>query len=370
MSLNGAKILIVSPQRWGSMRISKHHYAIELAKRGADVHYLSGFCEVEEYYEEEGVQIYSFQYPPFYRAKFHFYPVYEFLLKRLSKLSSLRGRSWDLVLNFDLNGEFPLRIWTSKKKVFFPADIPHSRLVKQALSTADFVVSVAGGILNELEQFEGEKLNIGHGVPGEFKSLQGRLIKPRMSISKVGYSGNLTRNDIDFNIFLSIVDENPNVEFHLWGGTNAKDSNLGGEALELVSGRLKNLLGRSNVRVHGAVNAVELQKGFKEMDAFLICYDPILDQSRSLNYHKILEYLSTGMVIVSNRVHEYEDSGLFAMSSSYANNADLPAIFAEVCANPEFWNSNELMEKRLAVAKNSLYEFKVVELLNFIGMRS
>lgn len=370
MNLNGFKILIVSPQRWGAMRISKHHYAIELAKLGADVHYLSGFCDVEECYTEDGVQIYSFQYPLFYRTKFHFYAVYEFLLRRLSKLSPLSGRSWDLVLNFDLAGEFPLRIWNSKKKVFFPVDIPHSRLVKYSLITADFVVSIATGILMELDQFEGRKLNIGHGVPGEFKIFLDRPVQPKRSISKVGYSGNLTRNDIDFDVFVRIVDENPNVEFHLWGATKPKDSNLGGGALDQISERLENLLGRSNVLVHGVVNAVELQKGFREMDAFLICYDPILDQSKSLNYHKILEYLSTGMVIVSNRVHEYEDSELFAMSSSYTNNADLPAIFAEVCANPEYWNSGEIMEKRLALVRNSLYESRVLELLSFLGMRA
>ena len=34
-------ILILSPQAWGNMLLAKHHYAIELAKRGNDVYFLN-----------------------------------------------------------------------------------------------------------------------------------------------------------------------------------------------------------------------------------------------------------------------------------------------------------------------------------------
>jgi len=31
------KVLLISPQHWGTMRVTKHHYAIELAKLGHEV---------------------------------------------------------------------------------------------------------------------------------------------------------------------------------------------------------------------------------------------------------------------------------------------------------------------------------------------
>ena len=40
-SLRNKTILIISPQAWGKMFLSKHHYAIELAKRGNAVYFLN-----------------------------------------------------------------------------------------------------------------------------------------------------------------------------------------------------------------------------------------------------------------------------------------------------------------------------------------
>ena len=41
MQLTNKKILIISPQFWGKMLISKHHYAVELANRGNEVFFLN-----------------------------------------------------------------------------------------------------------------------------------------------------------------------------------------------------------------------------------------------------------------------------------------------------------------------------------------
>ncbi len=41
MILDNKVILIISPQAWGKMFLSKHHYAIELAKLGNEVYFLN-----------------------------------------------------------------------------------------------------------------------------------------------------------------------------------------------------------------------------------------------------------------------------------------------------------------------------------------
>src|SRR5450755_3125876 len=41
MPLKNKTILIISPQAWGQMYISKHHYAITLAKLGNTVYFLN-----------------------------------------------------------------------------------------------------------------------------------------------------------------------------------------------------------------------------------------------------------------------------------------------------------------------------------------
>src|SRR5215475_10747584 len=40
-SLNNKTILILSPQSWGKMMLSKHHYAIALARKGNKVFFLN-----------------------------------------------------------------------------------------------------------------------------------------------------------------------------------------------------------------------------------------------------------------------------------------------------------------------------------------
>ncbi len=370
MNLNGVKILIISPQAWGAMKISKHHYAIEFSKLGADVHFLTGFSQVKECYKKNGVSIYTFKRPFFYLLKFHMYVIYEALLILLPKLANLKRQEWDLVLNFDLAGEFPMKFWKAKKKVFFPVDFPPSELVQKSHNSTDFVVSIAGGILKKFDHLQITKLNIGHGVSSDFEPLLNRPPHYSKNITQVGYAGNLTREDIDFKALSRIVSENKHIQFHLWGAINCAESNLGGGQSKKENERLKNLLNCSNVVIHGTVCAEKLHKGFEEMDAFLICYDPNLDQSKSLNYHKILEYLSTGKVVVSNRVHEYEDSGLLVMSSSYLNNDDLPAKFTEVCAKADHWNSIEMQARRIKVAKAALYKNKVIQLWQFIEMKA
>ena len=36
----GCRILLISPQRWDGFQVSKHHYAIELAKLGNEVYFV------------------------------------------------------------------------------------------------------------------------------------------------------------------------------------------------------------------------------------------------------------------------------------------------------------------------------------------
>jgi hypothetical protein len=39
--LKNKTILVISPNNWGTMHISKHHYAIELARLGNSVYFLN-----------------------------------------------------------------------------------------------------------------------------------------------------------------------------------------------------------------------------------------------------------------------------------------------------------------------------------------
>ena len=93
------------------------------------------------------------------------------------------------------------------------------------------------------------------------------------------------------------------------------------------------------------------------MDILIICYDIDKDQSRGTNYHKVMEYLSTGKVIVSNNITTYvNEPDLVHMAGERRNNFELPAIFKETVLNLAFYNRPDMIEKRKQFARKNTYE--------------
>ena len=108
---------------------------------------------------------------------------------------------------------------------------------------------------------------------------------------------------------------------------------------------------------HGVLKTKELALYLNRMDILIICYDIDKDQSRGTNYHKVMEYLSTGKVIVSNNITTYvNEPDLVHMASERQNNFELPALFKETVLNLSLYNSADLIEKRKQFARQNTYE--------------
>ena len=88
-ALTNKTILIISPQGWGDMFISKHHYAIELAKKGNTVYFLNppgeggavkpGSVEIVAAAERLYHIRHQIRFP--YDLKFHVLPVFHVLMR-------------------------------------------------------------------------------------------------------------------------------------------------------------------------------------------------------------------------------------------------------------------------------------------------
>jgi len=102
--------------------------------------------------------------------------------------------------------------------------------------------------------------------------------------------------------------------------------------------------------------------------AFLICHDINKDQSRGTNYHKLLEYLAVGKVIISNNVTTYKDHpDLVVMNDSRENNSSLPGLFQKVINNLEQYNSIELQQKRIRFAEKFIYSSQLSKIEKFLS---
>jgi len=367
LTLDNKTILILSPQNWGKMFLSKHHYAIELARRGNRVYFLdppeTGSTELPSSVVIAPVDgldnlflvRHKLWFP--YNLKFHVLPVFHAGMKwHVRSILKAIGRPIDIIWSFDLGNLYPLRFFRKVPlKVFHPVDEPLNKVAIDAAEGADLIFSVTREILEKYEAFKAPRIFINHGVTEDF------LLPASSGYSvgkpvRVGLSGNLVRPDIDRPTLLQIISENPEVIFECWGSYSFNQSNIGGSDDRGTVDFITSLQSRPNVVLHGAVSTKTLAQQIRLMDAFLICYDINKDQSKGTNYHKIMEYLSTGKVIISNNVTTYKDMpALLQMTEERDNNHKLPQLFRAVIGDLAAHNSESCRQARIAFARDNLY---------------
>jgi hypothetical protein len=370
-ALQDKTILIISPQAWGNMFISKHHYALELARKGNTVFFLNppgeGGADKGKSVEIVPSGIvpglyfirHSIWFP--YNLKFHALPLFHFLMRgQVKKILKAIGGRVDVVWSFDLGNLYPFRLFgPGSLKIFHPVDEPLNQAAIRSAEGADILFSVTREILDKYKSYGLPAHFINHGVAADFLlpvDVQERNGQP----VRVGFSGNLLRKDVDREIFIRIVRENPAVYFECWGSYKDDQSNIGGVTDDATARFVADLESQVNVILHGPVPSGSLAKAIHKMDAFLICYDIRKDQSGGTNYHKIMEYISTGKVIVSNNVTTYHSSpDLVRMVESRDDNHQLPELFRKVIGDLDQYNSPGLQVKRIGFAKDNTYQRQV-----------
>ncbi|MEP6728669.1 MAG: hypothetical protein ABJC98_22790, partial [Bacteroidota bacterium] len=278
----------------------------------------------------------------------------------IKSLLKLIGRPIDIIWSFDLNNLYPFKYFpASALKVFHPVDEPLNKPSIEAAKGAAVIFSVTKEILQKYAALQLPGYLVNHGLPDIFLK-QEQYRKDGTEPLRVGYSGNMMRPDIDRPILLQIIKENPEIIFECWGSYNNKQTNIGGSDTKSTSEFIAALAASPNVILHGAVNSTVLAKDIQRMDGFLICYDIEKDQSKGTNYHKVMEYLSTGKVIISNNISAYQGSPeLVCMIAQRDNNGALPMLFKKVTGNLMEMNNIAAMETRKLFAAGNTYKKQI-----------
>jgi len=368
----GKKAIVVSPQSWGKMFISKHHYAVELSKLGYEVFFvnppnenkLGGLPQIKieatEYKNLVTVNhtLFFSNYLKFHLPFLHHILIFIqrwLLLKKIGKP--------DLILSFDLTNNFPLK-GLECKKIFFAADEPRAEQNFVSARNADLIVSVSQHILDLYEKYypKTKKLLINHGLSEEFLNIPKDLPKKYDGIN-IGLSGNFLFNDIDYPILLQIVEEYPEVKFHFYGN-HSTESNIGADSSQRNIEYLTQIIRNSNCIFHGILGKRELALELNQMDGFLICYDPQKGQSSGSNSHKILEFLSTGKVIFSSNFSFYEGTDLFVINSSNEDNSVLVKFLHEKISDIDELNNEHIREARRLFSLENSYDQNLVKIIS------
>ena len=285
-------------------------------------------------------------------------------------------RKIDIVWCFNAHHYEDLKVFGAELSIFHPVDL-YVEDEMPVTRGADLLLGTTDDILLKFEKQGVPCYKVRHGVAASFlKYCDGYLKEDARDYNgkeysiQVGYVGNLLKKHTDRQSFQKFIIQNPHVTFHLWGPYEVADSNISirGETISPDVISFIEFLGSSdNVRLYGAKTPNEIAFGFRNLDAFFMCYNLEEAVNKGADSHKILEYLSTGKVCISHHISGYQNKpGLVEMLAS-EDNEDLPSLFNRVISNLQDYNTEELRRSRIEFAVSHSYAVQLDAIDEMIG---
>lgn len=360
-TLTNKKILLISPEPWDHIFVSKHHYAVHLAKRCNQVFFLGPPSGQWGLSPTQFANLFLVQYRGFPQG-LRFFPA--LLQKKIiegvySRLVDLCRSQFDVVWSFDNSVFFDFdALPPTAVKISHIVDLNQNFQTRRAAMTADYCFCTTALIQKRLSAFNTRVFRVAHGY--NLPSSENRPLLPSKERPRALYSGNLGMPYIDWQLLSNLVRENPEVEFLFVGPYDRVfDKGQMGQAKRKVTES-------ANCRFIGRVDAGFLHEYYSCADILLVVYQERYHADQS-NPHKVMEYLGSGKMIVATYTAEYSDlaeRGLFRMSEM---NRDFSAIFKEVLAGLAYWNSSNLQEVRKAFAGGNSYDKQIDRIQEIIN---
>lgn len=340
MRLVNKNILLISPEPWNHIFVSKHHYATHLAERGNQVVFLNppskkGYHILNAEYNNLRVA----DYPGFWKG-LRFFPK---LLRKKNESNVFKRLEKIADLKFDI-------IWSFDNSVFFDFDALPDRIFKishivdlnqdfefgKASRTADLCLGVIPGIVDHQKIFNNNSHLIRHGVS---LTASNQVVQfPGSNRIKVLYFGNLAMSELDWPLLRQAAMTIQNVDFILLGSNHCHVPEL-----------------PSNVFLLNEVPSTHLHAYMKSADLLMLFYKYNYNQNYA-SPHKILEYLSSGKPIVSTTLKDFDTrSDLVIMGDGKIwidlLNMEIQRLNSGI--------SEELSEKRIAYALENTYDKQI-----------
>ncbi|UXX81107.1 glycosyltransferase [Reichenbachiella carrageenanivorans] len=346
MKLTGKNILLISPEPWDHIYVSKHHYARHLAERGNLVVFANPAGNRWQVSDSEVAGLQVLDYPKFVKG---LRKLPSFVSQRLIKHKLLQIEKY-CALKFDI-------IWSFDNSVFFDftllntynishiVDLNQDFEIAKTARTADICLGNTVQIVDRLRINNTNAHFINHGLN---QGVEKTPLNIKSDHLKIGYCGNLDIPYLDWDQVQSAFEELPNVDFYLAGNCEHN--------LEKIQ--------HKNVTHLGKLNASQMASFYDEMDLLILCYlsDDYPDQLA--NPHKFMEYLATGKPIVASFTSTYAD--LQEIQMSYSQKKWLP-LLKQTIAEYSTWNTQELSDKRKAIAKDNTYPKQIKRIEKLIN---
>lgn len=354
-------VLIISPEAWDEHTVSKHHYAMSLAKMGTRVYFLNPPGQTENAFEIKPVDCFAGLYTVSAKkvaSGMRFLPsiVRRLIEKKwLAEFERAANVSLDVIWLFENSRFFDMRFAGSRLKIYHQVDLNQDFNPDVAAKTADICFCTTDLIRQRIRIFNKRAYKIHHGHAGQHNqgnltSEQSKLLKKDAIIAV--YIGNLDMAYLDAELLYRLVRTYEAVHFQFLGGHTPE-----GQLWQLCSDL-------PNITWWGKVESSLIPPILSAADIQIVTYreDRWRDQA---NPHKFMEYLASGKIIVATYTDEYSNQRhLLKMVDSSEEYID---AFGEVVGNIDKYNSCERMESRIAFAMDNTYVKQLQRINNFLA---
>ncbi len=364
------KILLISPEPWGINFVSKHHYANYLAKENT-IYFLNpanGFsknplgnvsCKLKTI--KKGLITIDYvnliprlnNLPKAVQKR-----TYKKQAKQIQKAIGIE--KIDIVWSFDPNRFFEQGVWNAITKLYHTVDFhPQAKYEKDLVLSSDHFFGVTRLILDEHKDYR-KGIEIVHAadLDGFQEGISVNI--PGNQTIKAIYTGNFHKH-IDYNLLMTLVDQNPTVDFILVGPTQS--SNLSSKnTIEIET--FKQLKDKPNIFFTGNVPSNHLISYLNGCDINLVLFRKE-NEIIHCSPHKLMAYFYSGNITLSNYIdaHKNTSSDIICMEET---GAEILLKFKQISTDLARWNSAELKIKRSEFAIANSYSEKIKQISNLL----
>lgn len=348
MKFQNKNILLISPETWNHIFVSKHHYATHLAARGNKVFFLNPSSSLNKIEKTDFQNVFSVQYKGFIKG-LRFMPTIlqrHLIRQKFKQLQKLCEVKFQIIWSFDNSVFFDFSALPNEVIcISHIVDLNQDFEFIKTTQTADICLSTTSFIEKKQKRFNCNSFNIGHGY-----NLTSE-INEKIEISegfkyRCGYAGNLDIQYIDWELIEKLLINFPEVGFYFAGNW---------ERISIYD----NILSKTNFFYLGKLSSQKLKAFYASMDLLLLVYKYQEFPEQLANPHKMLEYLGSGKMIAATWTEEYKNLHEKEILMS-KDNIEFINRFRMAIIDLSIWNSAEKVKNRIDLANDNTY-FKQLE---------
>lgn len=339
-------IVIISPDDWNFIHLSKHHYAILLAKQN-EVYFVNPPNSGNEDFVDSNVKVINS-----YRnirglnrlpSKVLIKEVMKFEINSILKIIN---KPLDIVWSFDSSRLYFLDLFKTNIRIAHLVDLSENFYLEELTSSSTISFATSDSIIDNIKKYQSKVFKIDHGFR-KFEATQ-NLALPGCNSIKGVYVGNLNIKYIDWEIIKFISIEKPEIDFIFIGPHS-----------DALKEQIEAFNTNRNIYLLPKVKSDLIPSYLAAADFCLLVYKSKEYYQQLQNPHKIMQYLGSGKPIFATLTHEYIGKDLLFMIGHEENAV---ACFEQFLIKLGSRKSDEQTNKRVTYALQNTYENQLAKI--------